>query len=175
MTDPNNLPPIRWSETPPEHTQPNHIPIYRCTKKHGHAFVGLILSHQVIGTNTHFRGRTIPCPSPDSPCPICAQGAIPRWVGYVAALHRHTGQKVLLEVTPLIATQLAKWRQQHGSLRGTWIHLRRKQPRDTAPLEIVSIERWKEPDDPTIPENCDVQTTLERIWRTRKWTNASTQ
>lgn len=150
---------------PPAQPVRQAIPVCRSTtKKWGLTVDVIALSDRVTCAPTHHRGRTQPCMIPfGKTCESCEAGWEPRWVGYIAAWHIRTKQKVLLEITAGAADLLSAHAEKIGSIRGELITLSRSGDRAKGPLQI----RWQHSNtaEEQLPQTFDVEEVLMRLWR----------
>jgi len=121
----------------------------------------VILSDNICHTRTHFAGRTQPCTHPN--CEHCRAGKESEYHGYVIVGFPKTFKKALCELTAVAARILMDERQEHKTLHGCGIELRRKNGKDTGTVWCEIIRR----DCPTlvfgeVPECLPI---LYTIWR----------
>lgn len=153
-----------FSNRPPERKHAVNFPVIRSGKKWGLEITGLCLSDRVICAPTHFAGRTKLCMSHlGQECPSCAQGWEPRWVGYIAILHKQRQVKGMLDLTERAAVEAADFAEKQGSLRGWIIHVKRHNDRPNGQLQVQFKHSGLELDQ--VPPGFSLPEALCRMWR----------
>ncbi len=148
-----------FSNRPPDDNRERALPLKR-TPAMGR-LEGLITSHDLIGTNTHFYGgHTVPCESPD--CEACQKGIPWRWHGYVSALQNHSHLHFIFEFTAQAADTFREYFKHHNTLRGCMFHAERMHHRpngrvilQTKPADLSKV---------VIPTQPDLEACMRIIW-----------
>lgn len=149
-----------WTNRPPTDTTSAALRIVRVPPK---APITLtILSHEIVGTPTHFaNNRTTPCDGPGE-CDLCARGIGWRWHGYLAVRLDATGETAILELTAQAAARFADHFDAQGTLRAARAKLARANGRPNGRI-LVAINPPK-PDAPPLPDEPDIRRNLCHIW-----------
>ena len=96
--------------------------VYRAPKK-GELTVQLV-SASWYAHSTHFTHRTRLCPGGDN-CPLCQESISPRWLAWIAAVHKGAEDTGLLEMTSYVADTVGKHLNQAGDLAGLIVTMTR--------------------------------------------------
>ena len=125
-----------------------------------HELTIVFLSERIMGYWTHWNGVPTPCRK-TSGCPGCKAGLGQRWTGYAACYSITHKAECVVALSEGAVRQLAATIQQHGSLRGFNVSLKRKLPRANAPVHVTVNRR--EPLD-RCPAAFSVEDSLNRLW-----------
>jgi len=166
----DHLPDNLFTSRPAPEQMKVKYPLLRCPP-HG---LGpcTIVSHDVIGADTHFAmGRTRPCPGP-AKCEICEEGQQPRWRGYLFVLGKQ-GQLGVIELTPAAMVAIDKHFRRSRTLRGSKIRLARRNGK-------ANGELWAEitpaPATPIqLPKAPSMKKFLATIWQMQPTAAANTE
>lgn len=150
---------LKFNSDPPEDPRGTSLPLVRCpTMK---AISGIILSDDLIGTNTHFyRGRTLPCD--DGNCPACTDGFPWRWHAYLALYGLSSNRVVLFEMTAKATEPLILYRKAYGTLRGC--HLTAKRANSSPNSRVIITTKRADLQATTLPDAPNVISALSIIW-----------
>ena len=154
---------VQWDHEPPKESRSIVWQIRRTPtgKKAG----GLILSHRLVGTHTHFwHGRTRPCNQ--TSCEACDQGQKPRWHGYLALTDRELKERWITEIPALAADAVDRYFGEHRTLRGAWINLGRVNNKPNG--RVVCSLRDSGVAAGLLPEGPTLQPILMRMWEVRE-------
>lgn len=121
----------------------------------------VILSHDLIGRYTHYAAsRTRPCMGQD--CEWCNKNQRPRWHGYLACIDLDRNEKIIVEVTAGIATQIGEWFDQCRTLKGSRMQLERPSGKANGRIRAKIIAPATGTGElPTAP---DLRPVMEKIW-----------
>ena len=104
-----------WSNDVPDDPRGHSLPILRCPAATD--MQAIITSDHLIGTDTHFwGGHTVPHSPPG--CEPCKAGNGFRYHAYQSAFNPADQLHFIFECTQPPAKIFAKYRQEHGTLRG---------------------------------------------------------
>lgn len=123
---------------------------------------GVILSHNLIGTFTHYyRGSSRPCP-PQGICEACDANYRRDWHSWFAAWSPESGNRVIVEITLKAVTAYDAFFRKHRTLRGAKFAMHRVPARANGKL-FASLT---EGDLPTsaLPKDADIVKHLLRMW-----------
>jgi len=156
--------PFRETDLPRSVEKPT-VPIVRCNSENRYKLPFYCLSHKWIGYETHYSGRTVPCPGEDRGCRLCKAGRRLSWEGYVAATDPvHRTRQFLVVLTPGIMSDVAAWLKANGTLRGLYFLITRPSCKPTGRC-YASINRPPGVLPADLPKTVDVRGALARIWK----------
>lgn len=148
-----------WNRRPPDNEPRGGWSLRRCPTKGFLAVV--IVSHDLMGRYTHyFAGRTRPCQGND--CEACNKNMRPRWHGYLCAIDLQTNEKIIVEVTSSIASQLGEWFDSHRTLKGSRMKLERRSPKPNGKITCKLAE--PAPGTGELPTAPDIRPIMNKIW-----------
>lgn len=150
---------IQWTTSPTDKNAGEQLRIIRAPGAGALRF--MILSHQVMGTYTHYlNGRTQPCVG--KVCDGCAKAISLRWHGWVIVQNETTGEKYIFEFTEGPAEKLAEWYADHRTIRG----LRCKVSRPSGkPNGRVILQRGDQvTNHAELPRCPEIQKVMLKIW-----------
>lgn len=115
----------------------------------------------LTGCDTHYyRGRTRPCRLTD--CEPCSAGMMPRWHGYLSVVGTTSGAHVILELTPSCCPIIDRWLENHASLRGAQLTLRRANGKSNGKLLLAMADG--KTTGLILPAALNIRPQLERLW-----------
>lgn len=121
----------------------------------------VVLSHDLIGTLTHFwGGRTVP--HTQGPCNACDAGQRVRWHGYFCAWDLKWREKLIIEITANVCQPFDDYFREHRTLRGAICELSRTNDRKNGVVR-AKLSQSDYPAD-RIPNYPPLQPMLERMW-----------
>lgn len=122
----------------------------------------IVVSHQVLGTKTHYwGGRTWPCLK--NACKACAAGRGKEWHGYLFVTNLAAEHFFLMELPSTAASYLKKWYDEHRTLRGLRIDARRRNGRDNGPVVLENLRKYELVDN--LPKAPSTRDALVRLWK----------
>lgn len=130
--------------------------------KPGWGFKGVILSHDSMGEYTHYwGGRTSPCLAVN--CRPCEAGNQHRWYCWQAVWDEPTRKIAILEIPYVAATELYNFFDEHRTLRGWPLELKRRNGKANSTL----VYKWgaKRVDAENLPKAPEVEATMRAIWK----------
>ena len=114
---------MQFSRDVPTNETAYAMPIRRCPTKGD--LVGIVTSHQILGTYTHYyHSRTVPCDEPE-PCDACQDGYSKRYHVYVGSFIPATNEHVILELTAAASDSFRNYQKRLGTMRGCWFKIHR--------------------------------------------------
>ena len=122
---------------------------------------GIITSHDVIGTDTHYwGGRTVKCE--DDTCEACAAGIGKRWHGYVGVYNPSLHKHFIFEFTQGAGEPFARHIELTKTLRGCAFKAERNGRRPNSPVLITT---WPANlDGVALPDPPDIVAIMSMIW-----------
>jgi hypothetical protein len=86
----------------------------------------------------------------------------PRWHGYLCAIDLQTNEKIIVEVTSSIASQLGEWFDSHRTLKGSRMKLERRSPKPNGKITCKLAE--PAPGTGELPTAPDIRPIMNKIW-----------
>lgn len=141
------------------------VPIVRCDQGNRYKLPFICVSNRHCGYETHFSGRTVPCPGAENGCRLCEQGRRIAWEGYVAATDPvHRTRQFLVVLTAGVMPDVLAWLEANKTLRGLYMQLSRPSCKPTGRCEIL-INRPPGILPGDLPKPVDVDAALHRVWK----------
>jgi len=148
-----------WTNRPTEQHRHPHIQLLRTPP--AKILVGIVLSHDLIGCETHFyRNRTTPCAAPN--CPACDSQYPTRWHAWLAAWNQKHNAIYIFEMTAAVSEPFVDYHNHYGTLHGAmfkaWRPSRTPNGRvnvEISPADLAGI---------TLPPAPDLPSQLSHIW-----------
>lgn len=153
-------PSLTWSTRPPTDKH-QHVPIHR-PRPAARPLTGIITSHDVLGVELHWLGRSVPHVEPRSLCEGCKAERPRRWEGYVSVWNPRTNAQFLVALTPGVMPTVEHYLELHGTLRGAAIALARPGGKPTSRCTL-DLERADAPE-AQLPKPPDIAHTLAHVW-----------
>lgn len=151
---------INLSTQIPDQETRHALPLVR-TPERGQLRI-IITTPEILGTYTHwYGGRTQPCRG--DACKPCLEGSPSRWLGYLAGVVADGPRHAIIEVPQLAAQQIARYLEEHGTLRGHMMSLARLSRRPNGRVS-ASLQRDERPDR-VIPPPPDMYRCLATLWQ----------
>jgi len=165
MTARTRPPEVVWTESPTTSSEGREWRVLRVPPK---GIGGLIiLSHEVVGTDTHyFGGRTVP--HGKEQCNACDAGNQKRWHGYLAVWNPKAASKWILEITDAAGDTFKKMFAKRTTLRTLSFAGQRVpcKPNGTLIVRLTESD-WASDGLPHAP---DLRRMLMRMWGFREET-----
>jgi hypothetical protein len=159
-----------WKDTPPKPNEFAGIRIIRVPQSK--SIHGIITCQSLKGHDTHYaHRRTQPCTG--ATCPLCLDGNVPRWHGYISIVNPATRHHVVLELTALAATPIHEFATRGNALRGAEITATRLGNRPNSPVEIQISAA--DIDHANLPPPVNLVAFLEHLWHEKQPTEKPNQ
>lgn len=150
---------LSFQNDPPIDKRGIALPLTRTPQ--GKPLQGIILSDDLIGTNTHYyRGRTSPCDQEN--CEACNDGFPWRWHAYVVLYSRSNQAKTLFEMTAKCCEPLLTYRKAYGTLRGCVLSAKRQN--SSANSRVILTTTRADLQQIQLPKCPDILKALSIIW-----------
>lgn len=148
-----------WTRRPDAAAARGQWSLRRCPTKG--TLSAVIISHDVLGRYTHYYGgRTRPCTGRD--CEPCNKSMRPRWHGYLACIDLDTNEKIIVEITAIVAARVAEWFDERRTLKGSRIRLQRRSPKTNGRVTVSLAPPAAGTGE--LPQAPDVRPIMNRVW-----------
>lgn len=160
---------MEWTRRPEDQVFSSRYRMARTPTKGALQLV--ILSHDVLGTKTHYKNRTRPCIGLE--CEYCMAGERPRWHGYIIGICLRTNERLIVELPAGAAQRVSEWFDQHRTLKGSRVQLKRATEKANGRVIVSMLPPASGQGD---LEKCpDIVPIMERMWEIHSHTNKARQ